>query len=513
LAIDGKARQPSEEADNSRLGRLASSLTLKLVVLVGIFVALPCILYGQLEKADRQTRNLVSDSLRHRGWLIAQGLAPLLDQADGLSGAKLNAALAKFSEDGTILKLMLRPKNGFGTDKFFFMASAPAVPPQQTDADLDLLAQHGILRSLSDSCSWDKPTELRYRQVDGSEEILSSIIPINGRFGCWVLISAHVSSEFLNTDIGRPYWQTDYVRMAALIYLVFAVLALLMALSARRALRHFRNVAREIRRGGTGTVAFSSRNILPELASAAADFDRLVEDLRRVAYDIRRTAEDNAHAVKAPLAVIRSVLYPLRQAISPDDERSQRALQLIDSSVTRLTLLVSMAQRLGNDTADFIEAPKLRINLTDVVAQGLLNARDISAERHIRFVRRLAENVHVLAPAGILDIIIENILDNAIDFSPDGTTITTILTRSERRAELRIEDEGPGVDPSKLEAIFERNYSFRPPRTENSGEPEHAGLGLWIVRRHVEALGGRVTAENRGGGGLCLRVVLPLNGW
>jgi hypothetical protein len=69
---------------------------------------------------------------------------------------------------------------------------------------------------------------------------LSSIIPINGRFGCWVLISAHVSSEFLNTDIGRPFWRTPSVRMAALIYLMFAILALLMALSARRSLRHFR---------------------------------------------------------------------------------------------------------------------------------------------------------------------------------------------------------------------------------------------------------------------------------
>jgi two-component system sensor histidine kinase ChvG len=40
----------------------------------------------------------------------------------------------------------------------------------------------------------------------------------------------------------------------------------------------------------------------------------------------------------------------------------------------------------------------------------------------------------------------------------------------------------------------------------------NAGLGLWIVRRNVEALGGRVSAFNRADGGLCVRITLPCNG-
>ena len=60
--------------------------------------------------------------------------------------------------------------------------------------------------------------------------------------------------------------------------------------------------------------------------------------------------------------------------------------------------------------------------------------------------------------------------------------------------------------------MFERYFSSRPDDADQSAPSEHAGLGLWIVRRNVEALGGRVSAVNRIGGGLSVSIVLPRNG-
>ena len=515
MDIAGKAGRPRSPEIN-RGPRLASSLTLKLTALVGIFLALPVVLYGQFERADRQTRNLVAESLRHRGWLIAQALSPTLDQTADMSGPALNAQLQHLADDGTILKLMFRPNIKNGTGDFYFIASAPKLSAQETGNDLDTLAQHGILKSLSDSCSWDKPVEIRQQQTNGAEEVMTSIVPITGRQGCWVLITASSSSDFLNTAYGRPFWQTENVRMAAVIYLVFALIAVLVALNMQGALKRFRAVAREIRRGGDNSATFVSRNSLPELAGVAADFDQLVDDMHRVASDIRRTAEDNAHSVKAPLAVIRSSLPAIKRSIPSDDQRAIRSAELIDSALSRLTSLVSMAQRLGNETADFIEAPKLKINLTAVVGDGLRNARDISAEKNIRFVRNVEAGIQVLAPEGIMDVIVENILDNAIGFSPHDGTITTTLKKAGREIELKIEDEGPGIDAARIDHIFERNYSHRPNKEHQhqpSTEPSHAGLGLWIVQRYVEALGGKVAASNRPAGGLCIQITLSGNGW
>src|SRR5882724_7054112 len=89
--------------------RLGASLTLKLMGLVGIFAALPIVLYGQFESADRQMRDLVTRAIQDRSSLIADALTPSLKNMDPSSQASLNADLAKYSSDGTILKLMFQP--------------------------------------------------------------------------------------------------------------------------------------------------------------------------------------------------------------------------------------------------------------------------------------------------------------------------------------------------------------------------------------------------------------------
>ena len=79
---------------------------------------------------------------------------------------------------------------------------------------------------------------------------------------------------------------------------------------------------------------------------------------------------------------------------------------------------------------------------------------------------------------------------------------------------------GPGIEPERLDRIFDRYYSLRPYKDcddqdegkTQAGAPatdKHTGLGLWIVKRNVEALGGLVRAVNRPEGGLCIHIALP----
>ncbi len=509
----------------SGVRRLGASLTLKLIALVGIFIALPVVIYGRLESVDSQTRDLVTRSIQDRSRLIAQAITPVLAQMASPSQDVLNTDLQKYGADGTVLKLMLQPAPGQGDRAFYYVASAPRVDAGHVGRELDELAQRGILKRLSDSCIWESQAEIRYRQPDGTVEVLTSLIPIKTGAGCWVLISAHTTSEFLSTSIGRPYWQTREIRVAALIYLVMALVAALVAISIRRSLRRFREVAHEIRQGRIGEYAFTTRNVVPELSSVAQDFDRLVLELRRVARDMRQTAEDNAHSFKTPLATIQSALEPIRRRMPADDQRSQRALEIIDASVDRLKTMVNAAQRLDINTADLIDSPRRRVDLTQLVGDTLVHYREILASRRIRLVRRLDDKMMVRAGAGMLEVVLQNVLDNAISFSGTEATLIVTLTAEAETADLRIEDEGPGVAPERLDRIFERYFSSRPksatPEAGAEALPDmphgrppanHAGLGLWIVRRNVEALGGRVTATNRMGGGLCIRITLPRSG-
>jgi signal transduction histidine kinase len=67
-----------------------------------------------------------------------------------------------------------------------------------------------------------------------------------------------------------------------------------------------------------------------------------------------------------------------------------------------------------------------------------------------------------------------------------------------------------GIEAEKIDSVFERYFSLRPDDGIGSDRAvEHSGLGLWIVRRNVEALGGQVIAANRSGGGLSIRMLLP----
>jgi two-component system sensor histidine kinase ChvG len=477
------------------------------------------VLYGQFESADRQMRELVTRAIQDRSKLISHALAPVLRRPDGSTGSALNEELAKYSSDGTVLRLMFQPPRVAGDSSdpraFYFVASAPALRAEDVAPELDELSRRGILQRLSEACIWDSPYEIRYRQADGTVELLTSVIPVKTDHGCWALTSTHTTSEFLNTSIGQPYWETRAVRIAAVIYIVLAALAGLAAFSIWLSLRRFREVAGEIGQGRIGDYAFSQRNIVPELSSVARDFDKLVLDLKRVSQEIRQSAEDNAHSYKTPLAAIQSSLAPIRRAVSTDDHRARRALEIIDASIDRLLALVNAAQRFDNNTADLIEAPRLPTNLTLLIGEATLHFREILATRNIRLVRRLDDGVIVRAGKGMLEISLQNVLENAISFSPPGSTIVLTLTQAHDTVELQVDDEGPGVEPDRIGRIFERYFSSRPAEYaghigQGADKPAgHAGLGLWIVRRNVEALGGQVTAMNRIGGGLSVRIVLP----
>ena len=101
---------------------------------------------------------------------------------------------------------------------------------------------------------------------------------------------------------------------------------------------------------------------------------------------------------------------------------------------------------------------------------------------------------------------LENVVRNALRHSPDGGTVR-ITSQPEIRPgwlEIRVDDEGPGVPPTELEAIFA-------PFMRSAGAQAHAGygLGLAITSRVMSLHGGRASAENRAGGGLSVRLTLP----
>ncbi len=487
--------------------RFYRSLTAKAAVLDIIFLAVPIIVYDQFRAADKAQKAVLLRSVREHGHVISASLMPLLAGAERPALPLIGRELGRFADAITNVKLLFAPT---GTDGFFYVASSPLVSAAQLDAEREILKRQGVLDLLSSGCDSELPSAVRYRTPSGYDEVVTSTTPLKTPAGCWVVVTSTSAAALPGSNLGRPYWESSEVRIAAAIYLAMVLLTITTFWSVRRGLRRFAERARTIRerRGGGGS--FRAQNDIPELADVAEEFDHMVEVLDASAHDIRRASEDNAHAFKTPIAVIRQSLEPLRRALAAGNQRGLRAVGLIETSLDKLDGLVASARRLDEATADLIDTPRSDVDLSSLLGRLLQAQAEILVERRLLLKGRIEPRVLIHANEEMVETVIENLLDNAVSFSPEGESIGVRLEARDGFAELLIGDGGPGVAAENLTRIFDRYFSQRTPPPMSDGHDTHFGIGLWIARRNIEALGGSIDAENRRPTGLLMRVRLPL---
>lgn len=496
------------------------SIAAKVAVVIVVFFAVPLLLYGQFRNADSDKRVLLLESLENQGQMIGEALRPQLDAYDGEALRGIGETLERLGRvDSVKIKLLLRPADGGDPDGFYYIASAPPVSGDYLQRERSELVQTGVFDKLRDTCAGNRPLAVRYVNPAGKEEVLTSVTPVQTSAGCWAVITSHASDDALGAAVGRPYWQTPEVRLAVVIYVIMALLVLAMFFGVWRSLRRFAAAARSIRLNAADApgASFSRTNRVPELAGVASEFDRMVETLRNAARAIRHAAEDNAHAFKTPIATIAQSIEPLKRSVGDDQPRARRALELIDRSLVRLDALVAAMRRMDEATAELMEAPRTRIDLSDFLDRTLDGYAEAARARGLTFTRSIDQRVAVTASEDMMETVLENLLDNAIDFSPEGTAIDVSLRNGAGEAWLAVGDQGPGVPADRAEQIFERYVSTRATidgdgQAGADAEPagmQHFGIGLWLVRRNVESLGGSVHAEDNDPNGLRVVVRLP----
>jgi len=492
--------------------RLVSSIAGKLALILVVFVACPLIIYSQFRDADGEKNALLLNSVREQGRLITQALTPVLTSADAAALPRLRQGVESVVEGPLKVRLLLRPQAA-EPDNFFYIASVPPVAAHLLQRERKELLDTGILERLRGSCEGEGPLAVRYTNPAGEQEVLSSVTPIMTATGCWAVITSHTTADFLGSSLGQPYWRTTAVQWAAAIYLIMAMLVISLFLGIWGNLRRFGRIARAIRQDRLRGASFAALNQVPELHGVAVEFDHMVGTLQGSAAAIRSAAEENAHALKTPIAVISQSLEPLKRAVPESDTRGRRALQLIERSVDKLDALVSAARRMDEAIAELINPPREPFDLSALVAGLLSDYEEKMRGDGLSLDQRVLPDLRVVGSIDLLETAIENIVENAISFSPPKAGITVTLVTEGPDAVLTVADEGPGVDPRHLAMIFERYFSHRPARDPLGPGVEgetHFGIGLWIVRRNIEALDGSVTALNRPQGGLAITMRLPI---
>jgi two-component system sensor histidine kinase ChvG len=484
---------------------------LQFALLVAVFVAVPVILYRQFEGADQGKKALLLRSVQEQGWLIAEAMRPVLSGPTPPALPIVGRELSKYGVGEATLRILFQPANVVNADGFYYVASVPRMPTELLESERDELQRQGVLDRLNQTCAGDIPVALNHVAPDGREDVVTSVTPIRSPHGCWAVITSYSALGTTGSIIGQSYWKSREVQIAAMVYLGLALLILTMFISLWAGLSRFATLARRIRKEGMAGPSFGARNLLPELAGVAREFDRLVETLRDSAHAIRRAAEDNSHAFKTPLATIRQSLEPLKRLTPAHHERGQRAQKLIERSLDRLDELVAQARRFDEATADLIDVRLADIDLSATVKRMLDAYEDIFTQRGLTLVRRVEGGLFVHANTDLIETVMENVVDNAVDFSPPGARVEVVLARFGTRAEMTVTDDGPGVAPTELARVFDRYFSSRPsPPDAEGNDDKHFGLGLWIVRRNVENIGGTVVVENAAPRGFRVRITLPL---
>ena len=105
-----------------------------------------------------------------------------------------------------------------------------------------------------------------------------------------------------------------------------------------------------------------------------------------------------------------------------------------------------------------------------------------------------------------LEEVFTNLVSNAINYSPDGGEVTVTALSHGDYLEVRVSDQGIGIEPEEIPKIFDKFYRVKHPRTR---QIIGTGLGLAIVRGIIDAHRGTVEVESSLGEGSTFRVLLP----
>ncbi|WP_326914830.1 HAMP domain-containing sensor histidine kinase [Sphingopyxis chilensis] len=240
-----------------------------------------------------------------------------------------------------------------------------------------------------------------------------------------------------------------------------------------------------------------------EIADLAHDFDRMAQRLEELVGARDRLLHDVSHELRSPLARLQLAIGLARQA----PERTEASLARIDHEVARLDALVgellSLARsehRAGESDDYFDLADVLRSVIED--AQFEANSHDVSIRLHGEAMSS-DQAPPIRGDAEAVRRAIDNIVRNAIRFSESGQSVDVDYRLEAGAHCVLVADRGPGIDEASINAMFE-------PFARGSEESVGFGLGLSIAKRSIAIHRGTIAANNRLGGGLAVRLCIPI---
>jgi signal transduction histidine kinase len=246
------------------------------------------------------------------------------------------------------------------------------------------------------------------------------------------------------------------------------------------------------------------------LASLALQHARLVDELERANRIKSEFLANMSHELRTPLNVL--IGYNdllLSEEFGPLVEPQRETLRHMDRSARQLHELINAILDLSRLEADQAPLELSDLSVSDLIRELEEEMLQRRAQANLQFTWRVLPEVPRLRTDAIkLKVILKNLIANAVKFTRQGS-ITVVARVRDAGVEFSVTDTGIGIAPYVLPTIFE---PFRQGDSSTTRSYGGIGLGLYVVRRLLELLGGSVTAESDVGRGSTFRVWVPTAG-
>jgi signal transduction histidine kinase len=196
-----------------------------------------------------------------------------------------------------------------------------------------------------------------------------------------------------------------------------------------------------------------------------------------------------SHALKSPVHSILLIadLFRRRNALPRFNEYYSKLFR----KVQEFRILTDNVLRFSAYDVKAIQVEKVPVNVAQVLRQVLADARERAKFQGLTFDDSIPGSLQLLGDAHLLQVVVNNLVDNGLKYTPEGQVVVRavdLLTR----IEIVVEDSGPGVPENEREKIFEL---FVQGSEATRKAQEGLGLGLYISRLYVEAMGGSLRYE------------------
>lgn len=253
---------------------------------------------------------------------------------------------------------------------------------------------------------------------------------------------------------------------------------------------------------------FPGLGVQPGFNTIIASFNRMAEELGSVEALRTDFISNVSHELKTPLAVIQNYGVMLQSQNLSEDKRREYAKAITESS-RRLAGLITNILKLNRLENQQIFPTARRYNLGEQLAECLLDFENTWEEKEIEIDTDIEEEVFVLSDDELLSLVWNNLFSNAFKFTePHGQVFVSLKTQGDL-AVVRVRDSGCGISKETGRHIFEKFYQ---------GDTSHAtqgnGLGLALVKRVVDIVGGNISVESEVGKGsiFTVKIVRTVNG-